>query len=98
MPRLSSPLSEEGSSLGLTLDFSERGGDQVAVARNVTLTVDHQAARLVSARGPHVSGVVKLVDAANNTITVDGATYAVYTDNSGPNGRGRIAFLKVPVP
>ncbi len=40
LPRLSSPISDEGSSLGLTLDFSERGGDQVAIARNVTISVD----------------------------------------------------------
>ena len=40
LPRLSAPLSEEGSALGLALDFSERGGDQVAVARDVTLAVD----------------------------------------------------------
>ena len=40
MPRLSGPSSEEGSALGLTLDFSERGGDQVAVARHVTLGVE----------------------------------------------------------
>jgi ATP-binding cassette subfamily F protein 3 len=43
MPRLSAPLSEEGSSLGLTLDFSERGGDQVAIARNVTLGVEDRS-------------------------------------------------------
>src|SRR6185503_19083910 len=35
VPRLSSPISEEGSSLGLRLDLSERGGDQVAVARDL---------------------------------------------------------------
>ena len=40
VPRLSSPISEEGSSLGLRLDLSERGGDQVAVARDLTLGVD----------------------------------------------------------
>jgi ATP-binding cassette subfamily F protein 3 len=40
VPRLSGPTSEEGSSLALRLDLSERGGDQVAVARNLTLGVD----------------------------------------------------------
>jgi len=40
VPRLSSPISEEGSSLGLRLDLSERGGDQVAVARDLTLGVE----------------------------------------------------------
>jgi ATP-binding cassette subfamily F protein 3 len=40
LPRLSGPLSEEGSAMGLRLDVSERGGDQVVVARDVTLGVD----------------------------------------------------------
>ena len=40
VPRLSGPASEEGSALGLTLDFSERGGDQVAVARGLRLGVN----------------------------------------------------------
>ena len=35
MPRLSGPTSEEGSAMGLRLDLSERGGDQVAIARDV---------------------------------------------------------------
>jgi ATP-binding cassette subfamily F protein 3 len=39
-PRLSGPTSEEGSAMGLRLEVSERGGDQVAVARNVTLAVE----------------------------------------------------------
>jgi ATP-binding cassette, subfamily F, member 3 len=38
-PRLSGPVTEEGSSMGLRLDVAERGGDQVVVARDVTLTV-----------------------------------------------------------
>lgn len=40
LPRLSSPTSEEGSAMGLRLDVSERGGDQVVVARGVTIDVD----------------------------------------------------------
>jgi ATP-binding cassette subfamily F protein 3 len=40
MPRLSGPTSEEGSAMGLRLDLSERGGDQVAIARDVTITVE----------------------------------------------------------
>ena len=40
MPRLSGPTSEEGSAMGLRLDLSERGGDQVAIARDVTLAVE----------------------------------------------------------
>ena len=40
VPRLSGPTTEEGSSLGLRLDLSERGGDQVAVARDVALGVE----------------------------------------------------------
>jgi ATP-binding cassette subfamily F protein 3 len=39
-PRLSAPTSEEGSAIGLRLDLSERGGDQVAIARDVTLSVE----------------------------------------------------------
>ncbi|MFL5554359.1 MAG: ABC-F family ATP-binding cassette domain-containing protein [Gemmatimonadaceae bacterium] len=40
MPRLSGPSSEQGSALGLKLDLSERGGDQVAIARGVTIEVE----------------------------------------------------------
>jgi ATP-binding cassette subfamily F protein 3 len=39
-PRLSAPTAEEASALGLRIDISERGGDQVAIARNVTLGVE----------------------------------------------------------
>jgi ATP-binding cassette, subfamily F, member 3 len=39
-PRLSGPTADEGSALGLRLDLSERGGDQVAIARDVTLRVE----------------------------------------------------------
>jgi ATP-binding cassette, subfamily F, member 3 len=39
-PRLSGPVSEEGSAMGLRLDLAERGGDQVAIARDVTLAVE----------------------------------------------------------
>jgi ATP-binding cassette subfamily F protein 3 len=38
--RLSAPTTEEGSALGLRLDVSARGGDQVAIARGVTLGVE----------------------------------------------------------
>jgi ATP-binding cassette subfamily F protein 3 len=40
LSRLSGPLGEESSSMGLRLDVGERGGDQVVVARNVTLEVE----------------------------------------------------------
>ena len=40
MPRISGPTSEEGSAMGLRLDLSERGGDQVAIARDVTVAVE----------------------------------------------------------
>lgn len=43
MPRLSGPTAEDGSAMGLSLDFSERGGDQVAVARDLTLKVENRA-------------------------------------------------------
>jgi ATP-binding cassette subfamily F protein 3 len=39
-PRLSAPTAEEASALGLRIDISERGGDQVAIARDVTLGVE----------------------------------------------------------
>jgi ATP-binding cassette, subfamily F, member 3 len=38
LPRLSAPIGEEGS-MALRLDVAERGGDQVAVAEGVTLSV-----------------------------------------------------------
>ncbi len=40
VPRLSGPTAEEGNVLGLRLDSSERGGDQVAIARAVTVEVE----------------------------------------------------------
>jgi ATP-binding cassette subfamily F protein 3 len=40
VPRLSGPTAEEGNVLGLRLDSSERGGDQVAIARGVTVEVE----------------------------------------------------------
>ena len=40
LPRLSGPLSEQANAMGLRLQLSERGGDQVAVATDVTLAVD----------------------------------------------------------
>ena len=40
LPRLTSATSEEGSAMGLNLNVSERGGDQVAIARDVTLDVE----------------------------------------------------------
>ncbi|HEY0529143.1 MAG TPA: ABC-F family ATP-binding cassette domain-containing protein [Gemmatimonadaceae bacterium] len=39
-PRLSGALVEEGNSLGLRLDLAERGGDQVVVAKDVTIGVE----------------------------------------------------------
>jgi len=38
MPRLSAPVGEEGA-MALRLDVGERGGDQVAVAKDVTISV-----------------------------------------------------------
>ena len=40
MPRLTQPASEQGSVLNLSLSVADRGGDQVAVARDVTIDVD----------------------------------------------------------
>jgi len=38
--RLSGPTADEGGSMGLRLEVNERGGDQVAIARDVTLAVE----------------------------------------------------------
>jgi len=40
LPRLSAPGGDDASSMGLALEVSERGGDQVVVARNVTLRIE----------------------------------------------------------
>jgi ATP-binding cassette, subfamily F, member 3 len=40
LPRFSGPTAEEGSSMGLRIDMSERGGDQVVVAKDVTIEVE----------------------------------------------------------
>ncbi len=39
LPRLTGPTAEEANAMGLRLELSERGGDQVAVARDVTIAV-----------------------------------------------------------
>src|SRR2546423_38593 len=40
LPRLAAPRAGQGSAVNLSLDVAERGGDQVAVARDVTIEVD----------------------------------------------------------
>ena len=40
LPRLTAPAGEQGSILNLALDVTQRGGDQVAVARDVSIDVD----------------------------------------------------------
>lgn len=40
LPRLSAPSGDDAGSMGLALEVSERGGDQVVVARNVTLRIE----------------------------------------------------------
>ncbi|HEX6626527.1 MAG TPA: ABC-F family ATP-binding cassette domain-containing protein, partial [Gemmatimonadaceae bacterium] len=40
MPRLTQPAAEQGSVLNLSLSVGDRGGDQVAVARDVTIDVE----------------------------------------------------------
>ena len=40
LPRLTGPTAAQGSSLNLSLDVTQRGGDQVAVARGVTIEVE----------------------------------------------------------
>ena len=49
---------------------------------NATLTVDRQTIRHIGAQGPPVAGVLNAVDAAKNTITVDGTTYTLAADIS----------------
>jgi ATP-binding cassette subfamily F protein 3 len=40
LARLSGPTAEEGNSMGLRIDMSERGGDQVMIAKDVTIEVE----------------------------------------------------------
>ncbi|HUQ99508.1 MAG TPA: ATP-binding cassette domain-containing protein, partial [Gemmatimonadaceae bacterium] len=40
LPRLAGATVEQGSAMGLRLDVSERGGDQVVVARDVTIKIE----------------------------------------------------------
>jgi hypothetical protein len=47
---------------------------------NVTLTVDRQKVRSVGAQGPRTTGVVRAVDVATNTITIDDKNYTVAKD------------------
>ena len=42
LPRLTAPVGEQASALNLALDVAERGGDQVAVARNATIEVENR--------------------------------------------------------
>ena len=67
LPRLSGPTAEEGSALGLRLEVGERGGDQVVVARDVTIGVEGrtlisgftatiQRGEIVGLVGPNGSG------------------------------------------
>ena len=43
LPRLTAPAAEQGGVLNLSLDVTERGGDQVAVARGVRIEIDDRA-------------------------------------------------------
>lgn len=47
---------------------------------NLLLTVDQQTVRQVNAQGPRVSGLVKAVDAANKTVTIDDKTFPLAKD------------------
>ena len=42
LPRLAGATPEQGSAMGLRLDLSERGGDQVVVARDVKIEIDNR--------------------------------------------------------
>jgi ATP-binding cassette, subfamily F, member 3 len=67
VPRLSGPNAEAGSAMGLSLQLSERGGDQVVVARDVAIRVQDrtlidrftatiQRGEIVGFIGPNGSG------------------------------------------
>ncbi len=65
---------------------------------NVTLTVDQQFVRSIWAAGPPVpgTGIVKAVDAAKNTITVDDQTYPVAKNaNIIIENRGGLAAVPI---
>ena len=42
LPRLAGATAEQGSAMGLRLDVSERGGDQVVVARDVKIEIENR--------------------------------------------------------
>lgn len=42
LPRMTGPASAQGSSFSLSLDVTERGGDQVAVSQGVTIEVENR--------------------------------------------------------
>ena len=74
MPRLTGPTAEEGGAMGLRLDVAERGGDQVAIARDVTIEVEGrtlvkgftatiQRGEIVGFVGPNGSGKSTLLRA-----------------------------------
>jgi hypothetical protein len=65
---------------------------------NITLTVDQQSVRSIWATGPPVAGVgvVKAVDAAKRTITVDDRTYPV-AENANVIIDNRSGLAAVPV-
>jgi ATP-binding cassette subfamily F protein 3 len=72
--RLSAPVTDDGNVMGLRLDVSERGGEQVAVARDVTLEIESrtlirdftatvQRGEVVGFVGPNGSGKSTLLRA-----------------------------------
>ncbi|MEX2110365.1 MAG: ABC-F family ATP-binding cassette domain-containing protein [Gemmatimonadaceae bacterium] len=67
LPRLTGPTADDGTGMALRLDVSERGGDQVAIARDVTIAVGErtlikgftgtiQRGEIVGFVGPNGSG------------------------------------------
>jgi uncharacterized protein (TIGR03067 family) len=87
---------------GLWIQIDARPGKLAEVPAgsylNITLTVDRQAVRSIWAVGPPVPGigVVKAVDTAKNTITVDDRTYPVARNaNIVIASRGGLAAVPV---
>jgi hypothetical protein len=64
---------------------------------NVTLTVDQKAVRSIGAQGPRLTGVVKSLDMAKNTVTVDGTTYGVAQDALIVIDGKQLPLAKLPI-
>ncbi|HET7459107.1 MAG TPA: ABC-F family ATP-binding cassette domain-containing protein [Gemmatimonadaceae bacterium] len=79
LPRLSAPIGEDGT-MALRLDIAERGGDQVVVAKDVTIAVPDAA---------EPGGQRVLIERFSARLT-RGERLGIL----GPNGAGKSTFLK----